>query len=52
MRYAENNLSAGIAYHGAYKTVVLGFPFETIRTEKERNELMHNILQFFNSTNN
>ncbi len=52
MRYAENNLSAGIAYRGAYKTIVLGFPFETIRTEKERNELMHNILQFFNSTNN
>lgn len=52
MRYTENNLSAGIAYRGSYKTVVLGFPFETIRTEEERNELMDNILQFFNATNN
>ena len=52
MRYTENNLSAGIAYRGSYKTIVLGFPFETIRTEEERNELMDNILQFFNTTNN
>ncbi|WP_455592504.1 golvesin C-terminal-like domain-containing protein [Bacteroides sp.] len=46
-RYSENNLSAGIAYQGAYKTCVLGFPFEAIRTVKEREQLMKTILEFF-----
>lgn len=48
MRYAENNLSAGVAYRGDYKTCVLGFPFEAIRTESEREALMNAILTFFN----
>ena len=48
MRYSENNLSAGIAYRGAYKTCVLGFPFESIRTESEREALMKAVLTFFN----
>lgn len=45
-RYTENNLSAGIAYDGDYKTCVLGFPFEAIKNESERNTLMSNILSF------
>jgi hypothetical protein len=45
-RYSENNLSAGVAHAGAYKTVVLGFPFETIKKEEARNMLMRNILSF------
>jgi hypothetical protein len=49
MRYSENNLSAGVAYQGDYKTFILGFPFETIRTEAERETLMNAILTFFNS---
>ena len=49
MRYSENNLSAGVAYQGDYKTYILGFPFETIRTESERNALMNAILTFFNT---
>ena len=49
MRYSENNLSAGVAYQGDYKTYILGFPFETIRTEAERETLMKAILTFFNS---
>ncbi len=49
MRYPENNLSAGVAYKGAYKTCILGFPFETIRTAEERNQLMKAILTFFAS---
>lgn len=52
MRYSENNLSAGVAYNGAYKTVVLGFPFESVRTENERYTLMNAILNFFNMPNN
>ena len=47
MRYSENNLSAGIAYKGAYKTVVLGFPFESLRTSDEQEQLMKAILTFF-----
>lgn len=45
-RYSENNLSAGVAYNGSYKTCVLGFPFEVIKDEKERYDLMSNILSF------
>lgn len=47
LRYSENNLSAGIAYKGAYKTCVLGFPFESLRTADERERLMKAILTFF-----
>ncbi len=48
MRYSENNLSAGVAYQGDYKTFVLGFPFESIRTDSEREALMNAVLTFFN----
>ncbi|WP_321333653.1 xanthan lyase [uncultured Bacteroides sp.] len=50
LRYSENNLSAGIAYKGAYKTCVLGFPFESIRTADEREHLMKAVLSFFERT--
>lgn len=50
MRYSENNLSAGVAYKGNYKTCVLGFPFEALRTAAEREALMSAILTFFNET--
>ncbi len=46
-RYKENNSSAGTFYQGEYKTVVLGFPFETIVSEKERDLLMKTILDIF-----
>lgn len=46
-RYSENNISAGIAYKGTYKTCVLGFPFEAIRTTNEKDALMKGILTFF-----
>lgn len=45
-RYTENNLSAGIASQTNYKTCVLGFPFETIEEEDQRNDLMKGILTF------
>lgn len=49
MRYNENNLIAGIAYAPeGYRTVVIGFPFETITSEAERASLMSQILKFFN----
>jgi len=45
-RYSENTASAGISYKGDYRTVVLGFPFETITGEKERDLLMKQVLKF------
>ena len=48
VRYAENNIPAGIASsRNGYKTVVVGFPFETIKSENERNEFMERVLNFF-----
>ena len=48
-RYASGNTSAGVAWEGAYRSVVLGFPFETITDESKRTELMGSIMNFFRS---
>ena len=45
-RYSENNLSAGVAYKGAYSSCVLGIPFEAVKPER-RDDLMKRILTFF-----
>lgn len=48
MRYSENNLISGIACDkGAYQTVIVGFPFETIVDEAQRDALMKSTLEFF-----
>ncbi|WP_430811247.1 MULTISPECIES: hypothetical protein [unclassified Carboxylicivirga] len=47
MRYGENNASAAVLYDGNYKTIVMGFPFETVMGEREREALMKQILNFF-----
>ncbi|MDL2290147.1 xanthan lyase, partial [Paludibacteraceae bacterium OttesenSCG-928-F17] len=48
-RYGENNLSAGVGYEDKkYKVCALAFPFETIKEENNRNELMNSILTFLN----
>jgi hypothetical protein len=46
-RYSENNMSAGVAYSGIYKTCAFGFPFETIQSENDRANLMESVLTFF-----
>jgi len=46
-RYGENNTSAGILYDGKNKSVILGFPFETITDTEKRNDFMKQILNFF-----
>lgn len=38
---------AGVTYQGNYRTVVLGFPFETIDNIQKRQTLMANTLDFF-----
>ena len=49
-RYTENNIGAGIFYRGErYDTCVLGYPFETIKTETQRNALMRAILSAFDN---
>lgn len=45
-RYSENKFSAGVASQTNYKTCVLGFPFEVIEEEGQRNDLMKGILSF------
>ncbi|GBU08006.1 xanthan lyase [Bacteroidales bacterium] len=45
-RYSENNISAGIAFAGQYKTCILGFPIEALKTEKERIQIMQSIISF------
>jgi len=45
-RYVSGNTSAGIAFKGAYNTVILGFPFETITDESAREDVMEKIMKF------
>lgn len=47
-RYRENNSSAGVSFKGTYRTVVLGFPFEAIPEQNQRNALMKQIIGFLN----
>ena len=50
MRYSENNLVAGTAMADAtHRAVVIGFPFETIRSADGRRHLMAQILDFFSN---
>lgn len=47
MRYSQNGNSAAVASAAAgFRTIVCGFPFETIETEEMRNHLMRQILDF------
>lgn len=47
LRYCENDYPAGTAFSsGTHKTVVLGFPFETINDSADRTRLMEQIMSF------
>lgn len=47
LRYSENNKPAGIVSdRGNYRTVVMGFPFEVMPCDKQRNALMADILKW------
>ncbi len=50
-RYGENNTSAAVASENDYKTVIWGFPFETVTGQQTRRRLMKAILDFFESDN-
>ena len=49
-RYSENNLPAGVVFGGnetdKWRTVVLGFPFESVKGEAQRNLMMQQILDY------
>ncbi|MDM8001343.1 MAG: hypothetical protein QUS66_00305 [Bacteroidota bacterium] len=45
-RYRENNTSAAVMYSGEVRSFVMGFPFETILLQGERDILMKQILDF------
>ena len=44
--YEAVNHTAAIAYKGAYKTFVMGFPFESITAEQDRMAIMASVLHF------
>jgi len=46
LRYTENLYSAAIGYKSNYGIVAMGFPFETIKTDAQREILMRAILKF------
>lgn len=46
MRYKENGKGAAVVYDGKCRTVVCGFPIETVGPESERTELMRQMMEF------
>ena len=46
-RYASNKTSAAVVHDAGHKAITLGFPFETIIHENERDELMKKIFLYF-----
>ena len=51
LRYTDTNISAATCYEGnGYKTACLGFPIEIIKKQSDINELIADILDFFDNT--
>lgn len=46
LRYRANAQSAAVGYRGEHRAITMGFPFECIKDEQQRNELMLNVLTF------
>ena len=51
-RYGENNKGAAVGFSGNYRSVVMGFPFETVDGDETKDKLMKQILLFLNVTDN
>lgn len=48
MRYSDTNVSAGICHEGnGYRTVCLGFPIETLKSETDIDQIIRITLEFF-----
>jgi hypothetical protein len=50
-RYKDNNKTAGVGYDGNYHAIILGFPFETIVTNEEKDHLMGEIIKYWKIDN-
>ncbi len=48
MQYPDCGLSAAVGYKGDYRSLVVGFPFETITDSASRDRLMNEVLTFLN----
>jgi len=46
-RYRGDNKSSVVGYNGNYRTIVMGFPFETIGIEQERDAFVGEILKYW-----
>ena len=44
--YEHSRRSAAVAYSGAYRSILLGFPFEAIRSAYDRHLVMASLLDF------
>jgi hypothetical protein len=44
--YERSRHNAAVAYSGVYRSVLLGFPFEAIRSTRDRDLVMVSLLQF------
>ncbi len=47
MRYSDNEFSAGSLYNDKWGVAALSFPFETILSEKQRNEFCKALVEYF-----
>ncbi len=49
IRYSDTKLPAAVCFKGkGYKTVSVGFPIETLKKEKDINNIIRTTLEFFN----
>lgn len=46
MRYSENGIGAAVAYSGPYRTLVMGFPLESVRKARMRSRMMELAMEF------
>ena len=47
LRYTENETTSCVLYDGSYKCIILGFPFETVVFQTDRDNMMKEILNHF-----
>ena len=44
--YEHSYRSAAVAYSGTHRSILMGFPFEAIRSDRDRDLVMTSFLQF------
>ena len=46
LAYEHSRLSAAVAYSGVHRSILMGFPFEAIRSARDRDLVMNSFLKF------